>query len=108
MDMLLDTRVFVMIINDQYSGKFDNSVGETLEMKRRSVDDDPNNGCSYGFHVGSFDYADSWAGADGRLMVVRFDPKDAVSVPSCSSYQKVASMQIRSDCGNYRWSQGMG
>ena len=74
---------------DQYSGKFDNSVGETLEMKRRSVDDNPENGCSYGFHVGSFDYADSWAGAEGRLMVVRFDPKDAVSVPSCSSYQKL-------------------
>ena len=74
---------------DKYSGKFDNSVGETLEMKRRSVDDDPNNGCSYGFHVGSFDYADGWAGGDGKLMVVRFDPKDAVSVPSCSSYQKL-------------------
>ena len=67
---------------DKYSGKFDNSVGQVLEMKRRSVDDDPNNGCSYGFHVGSFDYADGWAG-------VRFDPKDAVSVPSCSSYQKL-------------------
>ena len=74
---------------DNYSGKFDNSVGQTLEMKRRSVDDDPNHGCSYGFHVGSFDYADSWAGADGKLMVVRFDPKDAVSVPDCSSYQKL-------------------
>ena len=74
---------------DNYSGKFDNSVGQTLEMKRRSVDDDPNNGCSYGFHVGSFDYADSWAGADGKLMVVRFDPKDAVSVPSCCQYQKL-------------------
>jgi hypothetical protein len=74
---------------DRHSGKFDNSVGETLEMKRRSVDDNPENGCSYGFHVGSFDYADSWAGGDGKLMVVRFDPKDAVSVPSCSSYQKL-------------------
>ena len=74
---------------DQYSGKFDNSVGQVLEMKRRSVDDDPNRGCSYGFHVGSFDYADGWAGADGKLMMVRFDPKDAVSVPNDSQYQKL-------------------
>jgi hypothetical protein len=74
---------------DRYSGKFDNSVGKTLEMKRRGVDDDPNNGCSYGFHVGSFDYADSWAGGDGKLMVVRFDPTDAVSVPNDSQYQKL-------------------
>ena len=74
---------------DKYSGKFDNSVGRVLEMKRRSVDDDPNVGCSYGFHVGSFDYADSWANHDGRLMVVRFDPKDAVSVPNDCQYQKL-------------------
>ena len=74
---------------DNYSGKFDNSVGQVLEMKRRSVDDDPNRGCSYGFHVGSFDYADSWAGHNGKLMVVRFDPKDAVSVPNDSQYQKL-------------------
>ena len=74
---------------DKYSGKFDNSVGQVLEMKRRNVDDDPNVGCSYGFHVGSFDYADSWANHDGRLMVVRFDPQDAVSVPNDCQYQKL-------------------
>tara|TARA_Y100001938_G_scaffold12293_1_gene15359 strand:- start:4908 stop:5966 length:1059 start_codon:yes stop_codon:yes gene_type:complete len=74
---------------DRHSGKFDNSVGRVLEMKRRNVDDDPNVGCSYGFHVGSFDYADNWANHDGRLMVVRFNPHDAVSVPNDCEYQKL-------------------
>ena len=74
---------------DKYSGTYENFVGKILEMKRRNVDDDPNIGCSYGFHVGSFDYADSWANHDGRLMVVRFDPKDAVSVPNDCEYQKL-------------------
>lgn len=74
---------------DKFSGKFDNSVGQVLEMKRRDVDDNPEVGCSYGFHAGSFDYSDCWAGHDGRLMVVRFDPKDAVSVPNDSQFQKL-------------------
>ena len=37
---------------DHYSGKFDNSVGKTLEMTRNKVCDDANIGCSYGFHAG--------------------------------------------------------
>jgi hypothetical protein len=74
---------------DKHSGKFDNSVGQVLEMKRRDVDDNPEVGCSYGFHCGSFDYADNWASHDGKLMVVRFDPKDAVSVPNDSLFQKL-------------------
>jgi len=74
---------------DKYSGKFDNSVGQVLEMKRRDVDDNPEVGCSYGFHAGSFDYADCYSNHDGRLMVVRFDPKDAVSVPNDSQFQKL-------------------
>ena len=42
---------------DHYSGKFDNSVGQTLSMIRNKVCDDANIGCSYGFHAGSYEYA---------------------------------------------------
>jgi hypothetical protein len=65
-----------------------NGVGETVEVARRCVDDNKDNHCSYGLHVGSYDYADSWAGSDGRLLVVEVDPADAVSVPTDCSYQK--------------------
>ena len=74
---------------DKYSGKFDNSVGQVLRMSRTDVDDNPNNGCSAGFHVGSHDYADSWAGSDGRLMIVEYSPTDIVSVPDESEYGKL-------------------
>jgi hypothetical protein len=74
---------------DKYSGKFDNSVGQVLRMSRTDVDDNPNNGCSSGFHVGSHDYADSWAGSDGRLMIVEYSPTDIVSVPDESGYGKL-------------------
>ena len=73
---------------DIYSGRFDNSVGCINEMDRSDVDDSVDHGCSAGFHIGSHDYADSW-GANGRLMKVEFNPKDAVSVPHCSDYAKL-------------------
>lgn len=73
---------------DKYSGKFDNNVGETITMDRSLVDDNPDNGCSNGFHIGSHDYANSWRGGDGKLMLVKFDPADAVSVPN-DGYQKL-------------------
>lgn len=74
---------------DKYSGKFDNSVGQVLRMSRTDVDDNPNNGCSAGFHVGSHNYADSWAGSNGRLMIVEYSPTDIVSVPDESGYGKL-------------------
>jgi hypothetical protein len=73
---------------DIYSGKFDNSVGCVNAMERTNVDDSVDHGCSAGFHIGSHEYADSW-GSNGRLMQVSFNPKDAVSVPHCSEYQKL-------------------
>jgi len=65
-----------------------NGVGETIEVARRCVDDNKDNHCSYGLHVGSYDYANGWAGSDGRLLVVEVDPADAVSVPTDCGYQK--------------------
>ena len=66
---------------DIHSGTVSNKVGSTIEMDRRGVDDNPNNSCSYGYHVGSHSYASSWKGQDGRLLLVAFSPEDAVSVP---------------------------
>lgn len=74
---------------DKHSGKFSNHVGAELSMPRSNVDDNPNNGCSSGFHVGSHEYADNWAGSDGRLMIVEYSPADIVSVPDESGYGKL-------------------
>lgn len=74
---------------DRHSGTFRNMPGDVNEMERRDVDDNCDHHCSYGFHVGSKDYADQWAGSDGKLLIVKYDPKDAVSVPSDSNYEKL-------------------
>lgn len=74
---------------DKWSGKFDNSVGSILSMDRSDVDDNINNGCSKGFHVGSHEYADNWGGSDGKLMLVEFSPEHIVSVPHDCSYAKL-------------------
>jgi len=74
---------------DFYSGKFDNSVGKTLNMRRNGVCDDANMGCSSGFHAGSYEYAKGYASGGGHLMVVEIDPRDVVSVPHDCSCQKL-------------------
>ena len=72
-----------------------NGVGETIEVSRRCVDDNKDNHCSFGLHVGSYDYANGWAGQDGRLLVVEFDPEDAVSVPTDCDFQKLRVSKYR-------------
>lgn len=70
-------------------GHIFNGIGEEIIVARNSVDDNKNNHCSHGLHIGSYDYARDWAGSDGRLMMVEFDPADAVSVPTDCSFQKL-------------------
>ena len=74
---------------DKWSGKFDNSVGQILEMTRNTVDDDSNRGCSTGFHAGSYEYASRYCGSGGRPMLVKIDPADVVSVPHDCESQKL-------------------
>lgn len=66
-----------------------NKVGETIEVQRRCVDDNKDRHCSHGLHIGSYDYAENWAGSDGKLLLVEFDPEDAVSVPTDCGFQKL-------------------
>ena len=48
--------------------------------------DDRRNHCSHGLHVGSLDYASDFS--RGKLVVVKVNPKDVVSVPSDCACQK--------------------
>jgi hypothetical protein len=71
------------------NGRILNKIGETIEVARNSVDDNKDNHCSHGLHIGSYDYAKDWAGNDGHLMMVEFNPSDAVSVPTDCNFQKL-------------------
>jgi len=72
-----------------------NEVGATIEVARRCVDDNKDNHCSFGLHVGSYDYANDWAGENGKLLLVEFDPADAVSVPTDCNFQKLRVSKYR-------------
>ena len=67
-------------------GRILNSVGAEIEVKRRDVDDNRDNHCSFGLHVGSLDYARGFA--RGSVVVVKVNPKDVVSVPTDYNCQK--------------------
>jgi hypothetical protein len=66
---------------DCHTGKFDNSVGKTLEMPRNEVDEDRDRTCSYGFHAANWSYANDFYG-NGIMLEVEINPADVVSIPS--------------------------
>jgi hypothetical protein len=72
---------------DKYQGKFDNSPGMICEMPRNKVDDNRGNHCSKGLHAGALDYVAQYGGGTDRIIEVKIDPCDVVSVPSDCSFQ---------------------
>ena len=77
------TKVLQGIVDD--NGKIQNNVGDTIEVKRWDVDDNRDNGCSFGLHVGSMNYATTWG---QKTLVVKINPADVVSVPTDCGCQK--------------------
>lgn len=76
---------------DIHSGTFSNHLGAVLSMTRNQVDDDCTRTCSYGFHVGALEYVRDFGGAVGtkRIVIVKVDPSDVVSVPIDYNGQKM-------------------
>tara|TARA_R110000824_G_C15107566_1_gene666860 strand:+ start:232 stop:1059 length:828 start_codon:yes stop_codon:yes gene_type:complete len=75
---------------DKYTGNsFRNNIGDVCEMNRRKVSDDCGQGCAAGLHVGTYDYANDWAGSTGVVVLVKFDPADIVSVPTDCDHKKM-------------------
>lgn len=74
---------------DIYSGKIRNAVGDVVTMERGKVDDDRHNECSKGLHCGAMDYVTSYGGGNSRIVIVKVNPADAVSVPTDSSFMKL-------------------
>lgn len=74
---------------DKFTKTIDNSVGAVVKVDRHLVNDDPDEPCSSGLHAGAEAYAKDWAGPNGRVVIVRINPRDVVSIPKDSSYQKM-------------------
>jgi len=68
-------------------GQIPNKVGAVVTMPRLQVDDNREVGCSQGLHAGTWGYARGFA--QGMTLTVRINPRDVVSVPDCSEFQKL-------------------
>ena len=67
---------------DIHSGTMDNSPGTVVEMERNQVDDNKDQTCSTGLHFCGLSYLDHFGGNDSRVVIVKIDPADVVSIPS--------------------------
>lgn len=66
---------------DMHTSTIDNSIGEVVKMVRDDVNADNTISCSYGLHIAPFDYAMTYQGGNGRLIQLKVNPRDVVSVP---------------------------
>ena len=74
---------------DKYSGTILNTVGKIVEIERSMVDDNSSAHCSHGLHVGGLDYINWYSKPGDKVVIVKVNPKDAVSVPTDHNFQKL-------------------
>jgi hypothetical protein len=67
---------------DFYTRSIDNSLGAVVTMRRNQVDDDKDRTCSHGLHFCSLEYLPHYHGGDGRIVIVKVNPRDVVSIPT--------------------------
>lgn len=76
------------IVNgEEVNGAIPNNIGYVVTMPRGDVQFNPSVGCSTGLHVGTWNYANSWA--QGAVLEVAVNPRDVVSVPTDCGAQKL-------------------
>lgn len=69
-----------------------NPIGAVVEMPRDMVEWDPSVGCHTGLHVGTFEYAQSFASV---VLEIHVNPRDVVSVPTDCDFAKVRCCRYR-------------
>lgn len=83
---------------DKYTGSISNKVGEKVKMPYEEVTANPEVACSSGLHCGSIEYVRCYGNfsmdengelTGDRLVTVKVNPSDVVSVPEDSNRQKV-------------------
>jgi len=82
-----------IVDGERHNGQLPNKVGSVIELERSKVAFDPAVGCSVGLHVGTYDYAQSYA--SGGMLKVSVNPRDVVSVPTDCDAQKVRTCRYR-------------
>jgi hypothetical protein len=78
-----------LVDGEEFTGNIPNPVGSVITMPRSAVTADTAVGCGPGLHAGTYSYARSFAGYNAPMLLVEINPRDVVSVPSDSSFQKL-------------------
>lgn len=78
-----------IVNNVEYTGKthLDNTPGNVVEFSRSKVVANSSIGCAVGLHAGTHEYASDFA--EGKLVLVKINPRDVVSVPTDCDAQKL-------------------
>lgn len=82
-----------MDYTDHHTGTMDNSIGQVVVMDRFDVDDDPNNTCSSGLHACATEYLDGGMFSGERIVVLKINPRDVVSIPTDYNFSKMRVCQ---------------
>lgn len=77
-----------MVNGKVINGRIPNQKGTVVEMPRSAVQHDPKVGCHTGLHAGNWRYAKTFI-SGGRIMLVKINPRDVVSVPTDSNDEKL-------------------
>lgn len=83
------TRGTALVDGEEFTGNIPNPVGAVITMPRSEVTADTAVACGPGLHAGTYSYARSFAGRNAPMLLVEINPRDVVSVPSDSSFQKL-------------------
>jgi hypothetical protein len=71
---------------DWHTKTVKNDVGTVVSMPRNEVDDNWRTECSSGFHVGAIEYVQGFYAGQGKILIVKVNPKDVVACEG--SFQK--------------------
>lgn len=80
-----------IVDGEEVNGTLYNKPGSVIRFPRKDVDSNSAVGCSQGLHAGTHAYASGWN--RGKLVAVRINPRDVVSVPDDSSFSKLRTCQ---------------
>ena len=74
---------------DFYTGKINNSIGQVVTMDRKLVDANRHVTCSSGLHVCNKSYLEGFHSGEGRLIIVKVNPRDVVTIPGDYNNKKM-------------------
>jgi len=95
---------------DFYTKTFDNSIGKTVEVPRNTVDEDKDRTCSHGLHFCSQAYLSHYHGGDGKVVIIKINPADAVSIPTdyANAKGRCCKYVVFSDCEGHEAGEQFG